>query len=289
MAGIGKYGWLAYFSSGIILYYYGPVPYADKTSLNYIRCVRGGKFDAGCDDLGGRLGWMCNVPEGPFMMGCNVAVDTECQSDEYPYHQVTVPAFKMDKYEVTASEYKACVTAGGCTTAAMTGTCTYDVPGLENHPINCVNWDQSRAYCGWAGKRLPTEAEWEKAARGTDGRKYPWGNDSLDCDHAVQAVTGNCGVTTTAPVGSKPPGESPYGTEDMIGNVWECVEDYYHDSYAGAPSDGGAWSTPAGTYRILRGGSYSAQARYNMRASARFRDFLSDYGPETGFRCAVSQ
>ena len=213
--------------------------------------VDAGNADAGADagivvpcgpSPTGKGGDMCDVPAGPFMMGCNSAVDTECASSEYPYHSVTVPGFKIDKYEVTASEYKACVTASGCTAANTDSGCNYNVSGKESHPINCVDWAQAKAYCTWAGKRLPTEAEWEKAARGTDGRKYPWGNDALDCDHAVHSANG-CSNSSTAPVGSKPAGVSPYGAEDMVGNVWEWVEDWYHDTYTGAPSDGRSLST----------------------------------------------
>jgi len=157
----------------------------------------------------GKGGDMCLVPAGPFLMGCNIAVDTECnQSWETPYHMVTVPTFRIDEYAVMASEYEACVTASACTATYADSGCNYDVSGRENHPINCVTWDQAKSYCAWTGKRLPTEAEWEKAARGTDGRKYPWGNTGLDCDHAVQNATG-CNNASTAPVGSKPLGISP--------------------------------------------------------------------------------
>ncbi|MBI5529083.1 MAG: SUMF1/EgtB/PvdO family nonheme iron enzyme, partial [Deltaproteobacteria bacterium] len=208
------------------------------------------------------------VPAGSFQMGCNSAVDTECDGDENPYHAVSVPAFKVDKYELTVGEYQACVDAGGCTAAGTGGSCNYGVSGRDSHPINCVDWTQAKAYCTWAGKRLPTEAEWEKAARGTDGRKYPWGNDALDCDHAVHSVS-PCSNSSTAPVGSKPAGVSPYGAEDMVGNVWEWVEDWYHDSYTGAPADGSAWVTPTGTYRVLRGGSWGGDGAGGLRASDR--------------------
>ena len=234
-------------------------------------------------------GDMCDVPAGPFWMGCNVAVDTECQSNEYPYHEVTVPAFKIDKFEITVSEYKACVSDSGCTAAGNTAGwgCNYEELGRENHPINCMDWPQAKEYCAWAGKRLPTETQWEKAARGTDGRKYPWGNDLLDCDHAVHSANG-CSNSNTAPVGSKPAGVSPYGAMDMVGNVYEWVEDDFHDTYTGAPANGSAWvDSPRATSRSVRGGDWGHNYTYDLRAS--FRGGAGTTWSFPGFRCAVDQ
>lgn len=237
----------------------------------------------------GKGGDMCNVAAGPFWMGCNVAVDTECQSFENPYHQVTVPAFRIDKYEVTVSDYKACVTAGGCA-AIIDNNCDYNIPGKESHPINCVAWNQAKAYCAWAGKRLPTEAEWEKAARGTDGRKYPWGNDALDCNRAVQSEIGGCNLSGTAVVGSKPSGVSPYGAADMVGNVEEWVEDDIHETYTGAPADGSAWvDNPRGASRVARGGAWNLLTTpYTLRASNRDRGDPTGVYYIFGFRCGFS-
>jgi formylglycine-generating enzyme required for sulfatase activity len=242
-----------------------------KTELMPARCVRDG---------------MVTIPSGPFMMGCNVAVDTECKPEEYPYHEVTVPTFMLDRYEVTAAEYKACVDASVCSPAGTTpSTCNFGVPGRENHPINCVDWNQAAAYCAWAGKRLPTEAEWEKAARGTDGRKYPWGNVDLDCDHAVHSANG-CVNATTAPIGSKPAGVSPYGALDMVGNVYEWVEDDFHDSYSEAPTDGSAWTdNPRASSRAVRGGDWGHNYTYDLRAS--FRGGGGTTWSYPGFRCAL--
>ena len=248
--------------------------------------------DAGKPDAGSGCapncptGEMVTVSAGSFQMGCNSAVDTQCQSDEKPYHSVNVPGFKIDKYEVTTGEYQSCVDpGGGCTAANTGGSCNYGVSGRGSHPINCENWNQATEYCVWAGKRLPTEAEWEKAARGTDGRKYPWGNDSLDCDHAVHSANG-CSNSSTASVGSKPAGVSPYGAEDMVGNVWEWVEDWYHDTYTGAPTDGSAWVTPTGSYRVMRGGSWFAFDTVDLRASSRLNYPQPNWNPNIGFRCA---
>jgi formylglycine-generating enzyme required for sulfatase activity len=239
-----------------------------------------------CEDLGGNLGWMCPVQAGCFMMGCNSAVDYECGAGEKPYHMATLSACKIDKYEVTASKYKDCVAAGKCTPAGTSSGCNYNDAIKGSHPINCVDWNQAKAYCAWAGKRLPTEAEWEKAARGTDERKYPWGNSGLDCDHAVWNYT-SCGNTGTQAVPGKPQGFSPYGTMDMLGNVWEWVEDDYHSNYDGAPAGGGAWvDSPRGALRILRGGSWGNMDAADLRASARSNGDPSTKSSIFGFRCA---
>jgi formylglycine-generating enzyme required for sulfatase activity len=241
---------------------------------------------------------MVDVPAGSFQMGCNIAVDTECYSNENPYHAVTVPSFRIDKYEVMNANFKKCVDAGACTNHWDDSKCyvyngsswDYGVLPLnfrgDYQPVVCVDWSQAEAYCAWAGKRLPSEAEWEKAARGTDGRKYPWGNTGLDCDHAVWNYT-TCGNSSTQPVGSKPPGVSPYGAMDMIGNVWEWVEDDYHSTYTGAPVNGAAWvDSPRASHRVLRGGSWDSDSSRRLRASSRARSSPSDSVNDYGFRCA---
>ncbi|MBM4395128.1 MAG: formylglycine-generating enzyme family protein, partial [Deltaproteobacteria bacterium] len=136
---------------------------------------------------------MCRVPAGSFMMGCNAAVDSGCDDNEKPYHEVNVPEFWIDQIEVTVSEYK------GATLCSQ---------GPGDHPVVCVTWDEVKTHCESVGKRLCTEAEWEKAARGTDGRKYPWGNDIHGCDEAVYsgcACDGNaCAVGSKSPAGDSP-------------------------------------------------------------------------------------
>jgi len=218
-------------------------------------------------------GGSATVPAGPFMMGCNASVDSDCHEDEKPYHQVTLPAFTIDLHEVTGSEYAACSAAGVCPAADTS---------QSNGPVVLTTWSAASAFCTWKGKRLPTEAEWEKAARGTDGRIYPWGNSAPDC---TRAQTASCGGTP-GPVGAHPAGASPYGVLDMAGNVWEWVADWYQtDYYAQSPSE----SPPGpstGTNRIRRGGA-TAFTDPAPRVSLRVSTPPNTADTTTGFRCAL--
>lgn len=234
---------------------------------------------------------MVTVPAGPFWQGCNDATDTECTSDELPYHEVNVPIFEIDKYEVTVGLYRECVDRGGCSVPSpIYGNCNWYEIGWDMHPITCITWDQARDYCAWAGKRLCSESEWEKAARGTDGRKYPWGNEPATCDYAVMLEgRGGCGTERSWAVGSKPAGASPCGALDMSGNVDEWVEDDWHTSYSGAPTDGSAWKDDEGAYKsVARGGDYFTRAD-NMDATDRGRYYSSSAGETTGVRCCRSK
>ncbi len=209
---------------------------------------------------------MVFVDAGPFWMGCHDASVGWCEPTEYPYHEVNVPAFFIDVFEVTVAQYRECVVAAVCSEpGSPPAEANWGVPGKDQHPVWALSWVQADQYCSWAGKRLCTEAEWEKAARGTDGRFYPWGNRDPSCELAVMAVesagvvlSDGCGTGSTFEVGSLPAGQSPYGVMDMAGNVNEHVEDGFHDTYLGAPSDGSAWEPgPAsvnGTVRVYRGG-----------------------------------
>jgi len=214
------------------------------------------------------------VPEGAFRQGCNLAWDTECEIDESPYHEVNVSRFLIDKYEVTVDAYGKCVAEGAC--QALIGTssiCNHAIPGKGQHPMNCITWFHAKDYCTWAGKRLCSESEWEKASRGTDGRIYPWGNEAATCDYAVKHNgQSGCGTNSTWPVGSKPAGASPYGALDMSGNVWEWVEDDWHSTYTGAPTNGSAWvENPRASARVVRGGGFATYGWY-LRSSFRFHE-----------------
>jgi len=239
---------------------------------------------------------MCLISAGSFWMGCNSAVDDDCSSDESPYHEVTLGGYYMDKTEVTVAAYGMCVTAGACTAPSTGFDCNWNVSGREGHPVNCVTWTQSGAYCAWAGKRLPTEAEWEKAARGTDGRKYPWGNEATTCEYAVMddGTNGGCGTDSTWDVCSKSPaGDSPYGLCDMSGNVWEWVSDWYDSGYYSSSPASNPTGPDSASTRVGRGGSFAYGGSFDyyfddvyLRASDRDDVNPSDYSHFLGFRCA---
>jgi formylglycine-generating enzyme required for sulfatase activity len=228
------------------------------------------------------------VPGGPFTMGSNNGMP-----DEKPIHTVDLPAFYMDKYEVTNARYKACVDVGVCQVPANTGAGfhsgaygTYGDQQFDNYPVIWVDWNRANTYCAWRGARLPAETEWEKAARGTDGRKYPWG-DGIDPTFAnygshVPDIYGGVFGKTTA-VGTYPAGQSPYGIYDMAGNVWEWTADWYDVYPGGDPAINGAAGQEA--YRVLRGGAWSDDPEL-LRST-----FRGGNNPDTtvnyiGFRCA---
>jgi len=215
---------------------------------------------------------MLYVPAGEFTMG------SDRNSNEQPVHTVYLDAFYIDKTEVTNAQYRKCVEAGGCDTPVK--TTYYDNADYAQHPVVYVSWNDADAYCQWAGKRLPTEAEWEKAARGTDGRTYPWG-EGIDCDHAQY---GGCGGGTV-PVGSKPKGASPYGALDMAGNVWEWVADWYDSGYYSQSPRRNPPGPDSGGGRVLRGGSLHGNQRFT-RCAYRVGGNPGYWYFYVGFRCA---
>jgi formylglycine-generating enzyme required for sulfatase activity len=232
---------------------------------------------------------MQKIAAGSFNMGCDESKDTTCQAREKPKHEVKLDEYEIDTTEVTAKQYKACVEADGCEVpATCVKGCNYGAGGKDSHPVNNVTWTQADAYCRWAGKRLCTEAEWEKAARGTDGRKFPWGDQDATCKYTVMAEGGNgCGTDATMAVGSKAEGASFYKALDMAGNVWEWVADLYSSTYYN--ECGTSCSNPqgpaTGDYRVIRGGCYVSTGNTDLRASAR-AGFAPDYKDTgIGIRC----
>lgn len=223
---------------------------------------------------------MVFVPAGEFDMGSPIE-DPRADDDEVPLHRVYLDAFWIDRTEVTNSMYNLCIEAGACAPPAR--SVFHSNPEYANHPIVGVSWDQATAYCGWAGRRLPSEAEWEKAARGLDGRMYPWG-DSSPTDELANF---NKLVNEPSPVGSYPKGASPYGALDMAGNAWEWTQDGYTSGYYSiSPARNPVSESPVNR-RVLRGGNWDSNAE-GIRAANRFWAFPGRNDTD-GFRCAESE
>ena len=216
-------------------------------------------------------GEMVRVPEGEFTMGSDSG-----DSDEKPAHRVYLDEFHIDKYEVTNEQYNQCISAGPCSPNKK-----YNGFTDPRQPVVGVDWNQASTYCSWAGKRLPTEAEWEKAARGKDGRTYPWG-EGIDC---TKANYYKCGHKKTKPVGSYPSGASPYGAMDMAGNVWEWTADWYDKKYYRNSPNRNPKGPSSGTYRVVRGGGWILNPRV-VRPSDRLWSAPSNRIDYYGFRCA---
>ena len=255
---------------------------------------------------------MLYVPSGEFLMG-SADTDPVAQPQERPQHTVYLDPFWIDRTEVTVAQFRLFVQATGYRTTAeeQGGAYAYvesagewqEVDGadwqhpfgpqsnaVDNHPVTQVTWSDAVAYCTWTGGSLPTEAQWEKAARGSDGRLYPWG-DAFDgallnyCDASCGGdATFDDDYPFTAPVGSYPAGASPYGALDMAGNVWEWTADRYNSSYyAHSPSENPTGPT-SGASRVLRGGSWNHD-RTGMRVAYRLDAPRSTIVDNFGFRC----
>ncbi len=228
---------------------------------------------------------MVGVPAGPYWMGCNERVDTECDDDEKEGRVLELSAFFIDRTEVTVGAYKECVEAGACKDSMFRErrSCNYGKDDRDDYPMNCVRWLGAKTYCEWAGKRLPTEHEWEKAARGPTGLKYPWGNADFGSAKVANIADATSripfgrpdyddGFAKVAPVGQFPAGKSPYGALDMVGNVVEWTGDWYKKPVS----------------RVIRGGSFMSAAKH-ARASARGgKPLVQSVYDDIGFRCAKS-
>ena len=196
-----------------------------------------------------------------------------------PVHIVFLDAYEIGMYEVTNEQYYQCAKAGVC---SLPRNSNYDIDEYLNHPVADVTWIDAKTFCEWNDPdgRLPTEAEWEKAARGTDGRTYPWGEE-LDNTYANYDMN----VGEASPVGSYPKGISPYGAYDMAGNVWEWVADWYGGDYYSRAPEANPPGPESGEFRVLRSGSWDAYGNLVRSASRFFFDPSKTYGG-IGFRCS---
>jgi formylglycine-generating enzyme required for sulfatase activity len=202
-------------------------------------------------------------------------------NDERPQHRVRLDAYYMDVCPVTVRQYR-----GFCQAAGREMPSAPSWGWQDAHPVANVTWHDAVAYCEWAGKKLPTEAQWEKAAGGTDGRIWPWGNewDQRRCQSSYGGSWGSAGKT--APVGSHPQGVSPYGCQDLIGNVWEwCADWYAADYYQRSPRENPR-GPESGPSRVLRGGAWDYGYLDGLRCAYRDGSVPDSRIASGGFRCA---
>jgi len=224
---------------------------------------------------------MIEIPSGSFTMGSNQGA-----VDEKPPHRVVLSTFWIDKFEITAGAYQACADSGYCAPAEGVAGCNAGRGGRADHPINCVDWEQARDYCIWAGKRLPTETEWEKAARGPDGRRFVWG-DELP---ARELMNYGNNVGSTTPIGTYPDGVSFYGLHNMGGNVHEWTADFYDAAYYSSSPEQDPPGPESGILRVVRGSSWRVgvpQEALTATVRQAFQPTSSDNS--LGFRCARTE
>jgi formylglycine-generating enzyme required for sulfatase activity/DNA-binding CsgD family transcriptional regulator len=239
------------------------------------------------------------VPEGEFKMGSSKADDPQALDEEIPQHNVYLDAYWIDQTEVTNAQYAKCVASGFCSKPSdiisLTHSSYYDNPQYAHYPVIFVSWSQASTYCTWAGRRLPTEAMWEKAARGPDGFIYPWegtfdGTKANYCD--INCINGwkddryDDGYIDTSPVGDYPAGASIYGVFDMAGNAYEWVADWF-EPYRRIRQENPTGPL-SGSEHIIRGGSWGDDPAH-IRAATRSHVNVPDNSNFIGFRCAVDQ
>jgi len=204
------------------------------------------------------------IPEGEAVFG---SPEGEGNDDEHPQFRASLPEYYMGAYEVTNAQWKRFADATGYGVPWSNGRIPLDG---EDHPVEGLGWEDAAAYCDWAGLRLPSELEWEKAARGTDGREYPWG-DGWDPTLCRNDAGGD--ADGTAPVGSYPDGRSPSGLFDMAGNVWEWCEDWYDERAYARYARGDLSAPPRGDFRVVRGGAWFNDYEAGFRCAGRFNGY----------------
>jgi eukaryotic-like serine/threonine-protein kinase len=252
---------------------------------------------------GTRAGPMVMVPQSCFIMGSD-----DGPPRTRPAHKVCLEQYAIDINEATVADYSDCIAAGACSSDNLgisgeeeSGYCNYPHDSRKNYPINCLDYYQAQAFCKWAGKRLPTEAEWELAARGYDGRNYPWGNGGLSVSikggnlpdssarnnfsgwETVEGYTD--GYFESSPVGNFPQGKSPFGALDMLGNLWEWTADYYDQDYYKSSPTNNPTGPDSGISRSNRGCSWGCFLKYLPIYSRSYNTPKYRHN-NNGFRCA---
>ncbi len=238
--------------------------------------------------------YMAYVAEGEFQMGCYPAPGV-CEDDNEYLHGIWLDGYYIDNFEVTNAQYASCVEAGACTPPQSFNSSThqsyYNNPAFADYPVLYSTWEDAQNYCLWRGKRLPTEAEWEKAARGVkDTRFFPWGDQSPDCTKAnfyFLEENRPC-MSDTTRVGSYPLGVSPYGLMDIAGNVAEWVSDWYGADYYQSSPYVNPTGPSTGTEKVLRGGSWNTNWNL-LQVTDRWPQDPGSEFYTVGFRCVLSR
>ena len=255
-------------------------------------------------DEGDCVSGSVTISAGSFKMGCDEEIEGSCPEDTVPLHEVSLSSYVMDKFEVPVELFELCMAENVCTndnaeephyrTSAESDKCNIGNPDRLNHPANCVTWRGANAFCEWMGKRLPTEAEWENAAKSGKAQIYPWGNDPVaSCDNTVMKGSANgCGSNVTSPIGSKVAGVSEQGIFDLSGNVSEYTSDWYEKKFystedASKADPQGPAEPEKDKFKVIRGGSY-LYGENRARASFRSSSNLADPAIDFGFRCVSS-
>ena len=262
-------------------------------------CAKGGWKDDG-ECISGTV----TIPGGSFKMGCDKELEKKCPNDAKPPHEVALSSYVIDKFEVTVELFEKCIQENICNnddpekphyrTSEDLFDCNIGNDSRKNHPVNCVTWFGAKAYCEWLGKRLPTEAEWEYAAKSGQNRIYPWGDTPATCENTVmfdeeESPIVSCGKRFTFPIGSKPEGVSAQGVYDLSGHVAEHTNDWYEENFysteeASQKDTQGPAEPEENKYKVIRGGSFIYG---NDHAKSSFRGSTEPNKPDIdfGFRC----